>query len=413
MFPLKSALSITFFASAALAASGTLDNTPRAVLWSGTVEGGSGPLSEVPECAPGCQRFDLTLSLPPGVWNNKPGGVQVAIRFGGAAFDNLRLYVYRGTSLIAKSDGIIATAQSVLLREAANGELKIYVVYDSDSPNPSVAYEGLAEVEYDPQPHPARQLLPDLFVRSQRNLSFEPFPSLFGDSASATYPTCYESEVQEEGARLCLRFDQILANTGEGPLDLRFSAPAGTTPATTNAYQRIYGSSGAPTDYQDQLVGQMELHPVHSHYHFRSFGQTSLWKVDTSGPHLIRSGRKVSFCLADTLLDAWGEKGDGPRFYIAPDCLLPAYTSGGVDYFFQGISRGWADVYDWYLPDQYIDVSGVADGVYVLQTVADPDNSLVEADDSNNCGNVTIRLSNMNTPTPSAQIVGPGRGCLK
>jgi len=119
MFPLKSALSITFFASAALAASGTLDNTPRAVLWSGTVEGGSGPLSEVPECAPGCQRFDLTLSLPAGVWNNKPGGVQVAIRFGGAAFDNLRLYIYRGTSLIAKSDGIIATAQSVLLREAA------------------------------------------------------------------------------------------------------------------------------------------------------------------------------------------------------------------------------------------------------------------------------------------------------
>jgi hypothetical protein len=403
---------LTLFLGTAFAGD-TLKNPSQAVLWSGTVAAHSGPLTEVPECAPGCQRFDLTLSLPPGLWNNKPGGVQIAIRFSGAAFDNLRLYIYRGTSLIAKSDGIIATAQSVLLRDAANGDLKIYIAYDPDSPNPSINYEGLAEVEYDPNPLPSRRLLPDLVVRPQRNLSFEPFPSLFGDSASSTFPTCYESEVQEEGARLCLRFDQILANIGEGPMELRFSVPAGTTPATTNAFQRIYGSSGAPTDYQDQLAGQMEFHPVHNHYHFRSFGQTSLWKVDPSGAHLLRSGRKVSFCLADTLLDAWGQKGDGPRTYIAPDCLLPAYTSGGLDFFLQGITRGWADVYDWYLPDQYIDVSGVADGVYVLQTVADPDNSLVEADNSNNCGNVTIRLSNMTQPVPTAQIVGPGPGCLK
>jgi hypothetical protein len=374
--------------------------------------GAGGPVGEIPECAPGCQRFDLTLSLPPGVWNNKPGGVQVAIRFGGAAFDNLRLYIYRGSTLLAKSDGIIATAQSVLLREVPNGDLRVYVTYDPDSPSPSVAYEGLTEVEYDPEPHPTRQLLPDLEVRPQRNLSFDP-GGIFFDTISATYPTCYESEVQEEGARLCLRFDQILANTGEGAMELRFSVPSGTTPSSTIAYQRIYGSTGSPNDYQDRPAGPMEFHPVHGHYHFESFGQTSLWKVDSAGPHLVRSGRKVSFCLADIMIDFWGKKGDGPRTYIAPDCLAPAYSEGGFDHFLQGINRGWADVYDWYLPDQYIDVNGVPDGVYVLQTVADPDSRLVEANDRNNCGSVYIRLSNMTGSIPSAQILGPGPACLR
>jgi hypothetical protein len=32
------------------------------------------------------------------------------------------------------------------------------------------------------------------------------------------------------------------------------------------------------------------------------------------------------------------------------------------DYLIQGITPGWADVYDWYLPDQFIEVSGVPDG---------------------------------------------------
>ena len=57
------------------------------------------------------------------------------------------------------------------------------------------------------------QLLPDLEVRPQHNLSFDPL-GIFFDTISQQYPTCYESEVQEQGARLCLRFDQNIANTG-------------------------------------------------------------------------------------------------------------------------------------------------------------------------------------------------------
>jgi hypothetical protein len=412
MRTVQSILVSLLLAGPAFAASGTLKNTPKAVQWSGSVTLGAGPTTEVPECAPGCERFDLTVDLPGGVWINKPGGVEVALRWPGRTLaDNLKLYVYHDGVLIASSAGVFSTAQSVLIPEAENGHYKIYAVFDDSlAVSTTIFYDGLAEVEYKPNPQPLRQLLPDLAVRPQQNLSFDPVGIIF-DVVSEQYPTCYQSEVDEEGAHLCLRFDQITANPGEGPMELRFSVPSNERPPVTNSFQRIYSSDGV--SYQDRFAGQMVFHPVHDHYHFSSFGQTSLWKIGPNGAQLVRAGRKVSFCLTDVFIELWGQKGDGPRTYNAPDCLFPAFSSNGSDFFIQGITNGWADVYDWFLPDQYIEVTGVPDGVYVLQTVADPDNLLLEANESNNCGSVTIQLSNMTAPRPTAVLLGPGPACLK
>jgi hypothetical protein len=68
------------------------------------------------------ERFDLFIDLPGGVWTNKPGGVEVSIRWPIAAFgDNLCLYVYKDGARIAKSDGVIASAKSVIILQAVNG----------------------------------------------------------------------------------------------------------------------------------------------------------------------------------------------------------------------------------------------------------------------------------------------------
>jgi hypothetical protein len=410
----------------AFGAGSTLKNVSQPVLWAGTVVAGGGSTSEVPECQPGCQRFDLQVDLPDDVWAGKAGGVQVAIRWAGRTLaDNLKLYVYRGGSLVAKSEGIISTAQSLLIPSAANGLYQIYAVFDPDAAlSDSIAYDGLAEVEYAPKVSPVRPLLPDLTVRPQRNLTFDP-GGIFFDEISSAHPTCYQSEVAEEGAQLCLRFDQIFANVGEGPMQLRFAVPSGETPPAVTASQRVFWSDGA-AHYQDRVAGDVELHQAHGHYHFESFGISSLWAVDADGnaigstplrqrrrslDTLVRNGRKVSFCMADIYIDAWAAKGDGARTYNAPDCLFPASSDGGSDQFVQGITNGWADVYDWYLPDQYMEVTGVPDGVYLLQTVVDPDGALVEASESNNCGGVYIRLSNMGSPVPQATLIGPARAC--
>ena len=208
--------------------------------------------------------------------------------------------------------------------------------------------------------------MPDLEARPQQNLGFDP-GGIFFDEISGLYPSCYRSEVEEEGARLCLRFDQIFANVGEGSMELRFSVPTATPEGNHDVFQRVYRSDG---EHDDCLAGQVEFHPAHGHYHFASFGLSRLWKVDARGRKadrqpirekkwnrriettLERVGRKVSFCLADTTIDFWGRKGDGPRQYIAPDCLFPFESDGTTDHFVQGITRGWADIYDWYLPDQ-------------------------------------------------------------
>jgi hypothetical protein len=381
----------------------------------------------VPECANGCDRFDLLLSLPEGSWRQKPGGVQVAIRWTGLAFgDNLKLFVYRGPDLVAKSDGIIAISQGVLLPAPEDGLLRIYVAYDPDSTTSPLAYEALAEVEYPPNAHPTRRLMPDLEARPQRNLGFDPV-GIFFDSISSAYPTCYQSEVEEEGARLCLRFDQIFANSGEGAMELRFSVPTGTTPPLTDVYQRIYWSDDA-AHVEDRRAGQVEFHPTHGHYHFTSFGVSRLFVATPTGARvgaplrqrrtgrtipltLVRSARKVSFCLADTEIDSWGRKGDAPRTYIAPDCLFPASTDAVNDYFLQGISAGWGDIYDYYLPDQYLEVSGVPDGDYILETQADPDALLSERTRANNCTAILIRLHGIASSAPSVRILGAGPAC--
>lgn len=55
----------------------------------------------------------------------------------------------------------------------------------------------------------------------------------------------------------------------------------------------------------------------------------------------------------------------------------PIFVSGGFDHFKQGMSVGWADVYNWFPPGQYVEVTGVPDGDYILDTTVDPTDRLI------------------------------------
>ncbi|HEV8366418.1 MAG TPA: lysyl oxidase family protein, partial [Pyrinomonadaceae bacterium] len=392
------ALSLIQIGSSSASAGGTLGNKSHAVQWSGTIARSATPTGEVPECAgTPCHRFDLQIDLPGGVWNNAPGGVEIAVRWNIVDFgDNLRLYVYKEGALVAKSDGIISSAQSVLIPQAANGQYNIYIAFDQDSASAEITFEAMAEVEYKPKPNPSRQLLPDLVARPQRNVTFDRTTFDFFEPPPAPGENCFPSEKTEEGAQNCLRFDQVFANVGEGTMEMRFVIPHDPDSTAHNIFQRVYRSEGG---FDERFAGEWEFHLAHQHYHFLGFGFSKLWRADSFGNHLdsfpvrirrhefrgkhllqtsadpIRTGRKVSFCMADTTIDSWLQKGGGPRTYNAPDCLFPAFSDADNDYLIQGITQGWSDTYDWYLPDQYIEVTGVPDGYYLLETTVDPDNS--------------------------------------
>jgi Lysyl oxidase len=395
-------VALAMLGTGSAAAAGSLDRKRDLVLWTGQVE------------RDGSDSFDLRVDLPNGVWKkNRAGGVEVSIRWFSTFGDNLRMYVFRRGELVAQSDGIIATAQSVLIPSAKNGRYRVQVEFDPDSPSDAIAYEGLAQVEYAPKPRPRRLLLPDLVSLPQRNTTFDT-PLDFGfEPPPEPGASCFGSEIDEEGAQTCLRFDQVFANTGEGPLELRFGLPRDPASASQSVMQRIYRSD-PPGQFVERPAGEWEYHPIHDHFHYTSFGISRLWATSGGqrlGTAPLRSSRKVSFCIVDIELHAWAERGNAPRTYSFPACVTPAESDAANDYLIQGIGSGWIDVYDWFLPDQYVEVTGVPDGLYVLDTVADPDNTIREADETNNCSSMYVRLSQMGTPSRTAELIGPGPPC--
>jgi Lysyl oxidase len=412
------ALGLTAISSAAQA-----DGPPRvtvatdgpAKFWTGVVRANGSTTPGIPECRTvNCDHLELKVMLPSGIWN-RPGGVQVAIRWDIATEGALSLFVYRGGQRVAKSAAGVGIAQSLTIPSAKNGTYDVYVSYGvtfgAVDPDPVIQYEGLAEVEYKPAVRPLRDLVPDLAALPQENVTYDNPGSIFGDTAQPGQ-SCFDSELDPmHPTRQCLRFDQVMRNAGQGPLELRFNRQIGDLGDQPVA-QRVYRSDGT---FRSLDAGQVEFHPIHDHYHFKDFAQSVLWHADSAG-HPVGTGPaavgdKVSFCVSDTDLIAWGEKGDDPLSYPAPDCLFPKQTVGNTEFFWYGISRGWADRYNWYLPGQMIDTTGLSDGTYVLFTTVDPENKLLESDNTNNCASVIVELTGLSTSQPHASRLGTGPPC--
>lgn len=105
----------------------------------------------------------------------------------------------------------------------------------------------------------------------------------------------------------------------------------------------------------DAVIGKPENRPDlfvwssgHGHYHLKDFNDFKLF--NTAGQQVI-TGTKQAFCLMDL------ER-------IDPNSRVnPRYECGD-----QGISAGWADVYEAALPCQYIVIDNVPDSDYTLRS---------------------------------------------
>jgi hypothetical protein len=385
-------------------------------LWQGEVAENDSRVRNVPECRQnGCDKVEIDVRLPAAL-RAQPGGVELAIRAVGATpDDSLGFAVYQGTTRVALADAQIGTSRSVWLSKN-NAHYTMYVFYNPFVPelgSTRVRYEGSLENESTANEPTVRDLLPDLAVLPQRFATFDTPPPFFDDTA-APGASCFRSEIQEQGARKCLRFGQAMANTGEGPVDVRYSTPAGQRPHAVPGSQRIHRSDGSFRDVAS--VGDMHYHPIHSHYHFGDFSISELWTANVAGVPSDRSpvaiGKKNGFCMADTELHWWARKGTAAQRFPAPRCLSREPDSpAGTDRFKNGISRGWADEYWWALPDQMIDVSTLSDGRYVLVTRIDPLNKIRELNDGNNCVQVPITLIGLATATPRATLGSTSTPC--
>ncbi|MEE9212026.1 MAG: lysyl oxidase family protein, partial [Phycisphaeraceae bacterium] len=208
------------------------------------------------------------------------------------------------------------------------------------------------------------QLLPDLIAWESEERGF-----IHG----------WSIDTNEIPGRILLRLSSTIANIGAGPMEIRGGVELPGD--KQEVFQRIYNDDNS---FSDVLAGTFHFHAPHGHVHFDGFAQYNLREVTAGngvGP-ILSDGSKTSFCLIDFTKYDLGLPG-------APTVEAYDVCESTV----QGISVGWADVYNYTLPDQWIDITDVSrDGDFWLEVVADPDNNLIESDETNNATRILITL---------------------
>src|SRR6185369_13921978 len=160
---------------------------------------------------------------------------------------------------------------------------------------------------------------PDLVVDPQRFVSqMEIVDRLFEAGTCAIE----EGAVGGTGYRRILRFDTVIMNSGDGDLVV-----------------------GDRSDPNNPYAAWFVFAPCHGHYHIRDF---SVYELLTPDRTVVVAGHKQGFCMEDSF------KYDGGK-------------SNGYDCALQGITSGWGDWYYKQLTGQWIDITGVPEGDYIVR----------------------------------------------
>ena len=152
----------------------------------------------------------------------------------------------------------------------------------------------------------------------------------------------------------------------------------------------------------DLIVGDPGAHPewfewgaCHGHYHFKLYAEYRLWTpanfatwdafrtanpqmtadqaLAASGLSYVRAA-KQGFCV----IDIWPyELPSVPKYFVCD---------------FQGISVGWADEYSTALDGQFVDVTGISSGTYVLEEEVNAHRLYKETDYNNNRAWVQVTI---------------------
>jgi hypothetical protein len=199
-----------------------------------------------------------------------------------------------------------------------------------------------------------------------------------------------ELYIVQTGAGRELRFSTTVGNIGEGPLEIlgRFDEERELAFAT----QLIHRREGAPIEHE---LGTLDYDGGHGHWHTEDFVSFELWSYAEDGAleELLASTGKIGFCLLDfTTIDP------------APEHVATVPLFDECHWSRQGLSPGWQETYAAWLPGQALDITRVPDGRYVIQTVLDPENRIIDAYDVNETVAVFIELAgtSIQVLTPAA-----------
>ncbi len=214
------------------------------------------------------------------------------------------------------------------------------------------------------------------------------------------------------GHRL-LRFTHITWDAGTGPfeIDPTYNAATGTATFT----QAIYGSSSPGQWSFDHSVPVAVTGVFHGpdDYQFPLTKFTlDAQNADGSAGTVVATSPKNDYCITGDTYVGGVPNTPNQTFIPQSNCGDPSAPLGW--------SVGWGDQYDQTDSGQPIDLTGVADGTYVLEATVDPQHVLTESNTSNNVVDTTLRITggtvtvlSQTTPgvnPPSVTITSPAPG---
>ena len=195
-------------------------------------------------------------------------------------------------------------------------------------------------------------------------------------------------EIQRAGKQFRLGFNSTATNVGAGPLTLH-GYRRSRKQETMRVDQLVQRREGPSRLVRDVGLMSYAIHPDHQHWHFLGFERYQLRSADGLG--LVGRDHKTGFCLGDRVRAP--DARSIPNFSPVP---LQGDTCGlgrpGLLGLFAGISPGWADKYAAQIEGQYIDVTDVPSGTYVLTHWVNSAGRIQETEYTNNGSSTRFSL---------------------
>lgn len=191
--------------------------------------------------------------------------------------------------------------------------------------------------------------------------------------------------VRRDGDKVVLVFRSAVGNVGQGPLIVNGRRARGERLMT--ATQELVRADGSVA--QVPLATRLKYQPGgHNHWHFLGFNRFDLRSADT-GARVGRSN-KVGFCLGSRYQVEPPVPGTAAVPVINHNCgrFLPGLMTMRM-----GIDVGYADDYAAFVEFQYVDITRVRPGSYLLVHRADPDQRLLVGDRADDVSYALIRLT--------------------
>jgi lysyl oxidase len=189
-----------------------------------------------------------------------------------------------------------------------------------------------------------------------------------------------------KGTRTLLAFSAAAANYGDGPLKIRGSRPSRAV-ATMTADQLIDTSDGSVEVVPNVATLRYVIAEDHRHWHLEGFMR---YELHTTDGRSLRRDRKSGYCLGDRY-DAGADDlpAKPPEPVYTRRCGLGQPDRLDVS---EGISVGYGDIYAARIEGQYIDITGLPMGNYVLVQRVNSERRLVDADPVNDVASLLVKV---------------------